>query len=68
MVHRLWEFLDPSGTDLKFDKYCDNIERWVNDEKAQKRFIFDILDSYRNEKVSINSLFIFMQQMTRALP
>lgn len=68
MVAQLWVYLDQSGTELKFDKFCESIENWVNKETAQKKFIFEILDTYHIEKVSVNSMFMFMQQMTKALP
>lgn len=30
MVKQLWVFLDQSGTDLKYEQYCDKVERWMN--------------------------------------
>lgn len=65
----LWVYLDNTGSDLKFDQYCDKMERFMNqDELGIKRFWFEIYDTMNNDRITEESLFKFMSVMTRKVP
>ena len=69
MVRQLWLVLDQSGTDLKYDTYCEKIEKWVNqDENGMKRFVFVCYDTMDTERITDKGLFKFMNTVSRKVP
>ncbi len=69
MVKQLWIFLENSGQDLKFDKFCEKLEKFINqDEVGIKRFLFEIFDTLNCDKITDESLFRFMTLTTKNVP
>lgn len=69
MIRQLWQILDERGSDLKYDTYCDKIEKWINqDELALKRFVFDCYDTMFCDKISEESLFKLLNVVSTRAP
>ena len=69
MVKQLWVHLEIPGSDLKFDQYCEKVEKWFNqDEAGLKKFIFECFDTFHTGRVTERSMFKLMEETTRRDP
>ena len=58
MVKQLWAYFEG---DLKFDQYCEKMERWINqEEQAQRKFVFGCYDTLHTERLTERSIFKLM--------
>ena len=61
IVRQLWNFLDSTGSDLRFQSYCEKMEKFINQEETGlKKFVFEIYDTMNNDQITDESLFKFM--------
>jgi hypothetical protein len=67
MVKQLWHYLENSGSDLKFDYFCDKLEKFIR-EGDLRRFMFEIFDTLDENKITEQGLFTFMQTITEQNP
>ena len=69
MVKQLWIHLEIPGSDLKYDQYCEKVEKWFNqDDSGLKKFIFECFDTMHTGRITERSMFKLMEETTRRDP
>ena len=61
MLYQFSKFFNDFVSEQKFDQFCKAIENFLNqDDIGLKKFVFECFDTMKNDKITDESLFKFM--------